>query len=146
MSKTLYIINPAGHGGAGMEAWEQFRALWPGEIEAEDVITTERPGHALEIATSASGYDALVAVGGDGTVGEVISGIMDSRGPKAKLAIVPAGTGNDIARNVGIGSVADAVRALRETRSGGFDLVRVECQVDGQPGRRYAFLQALPDS
>lgn len=143
MSNTLYIINPAGHGGAGKKAWKKFRTLWPDEIDPEHAIVTERPGHALEIATSAAGYDILAAVGGDGTVGEVMSGIMDSEGPKPRLAIVPAGTGNDIARNVGIGSVEDSVRVLREGQPRGFDLIRIDCQNDGQPEHRHAFLHGI---
>ncbi len=143
VSKILYIINPAGRGGAGSKAWEKFRALWPDEIEAEHAIVTKKLGHALEIATSADGYDVLAAVGGDGTVGEIMSGIMDCEGPKPALAIVPAGTGNDIARNVGIGSVEDSVRVLRECRPRGFDLIRIDCQNDGQPEHRHAFLHGI---
>ena len=55
VGKTLYIINPAGHGGAGIKAWEEFESNYPDRIPREDVIITERPGHAREIAVSADG-------------------------------------------------------------------------------------------
>ena len=140
MSTTLYLINPTGHGGAGIRAWEAFKALWSDPVVPKDAIVTERPGHAREIAVSAEGYDVFAAVGGDGTVGEVMSGILDRKGFKPDLAIIPAGTGNDIARNVGIGSMEDAVRSLRNGRSRGFDLIRIDFEVDGQPIHKYAFL------
>ena len=140
MSNILYIINPAGHGGAGTKAWAAFKALWPDEIDAGNAIVTDGPGHAQEIAASVEGYDTFAAVGGDGTVGEVMSGIMDRQGPQPTLAIIPAGTGNDIARNVGIPSVEGAVRTLREGCTRRFDLIRVDCQTDGQSAHKYSFL------
>jgi diacylglycerol kinase family enzyme len=76
MSSILYIINPAGHGGAGIKVWEKLQSKWPDQIDSKDVHFTERQGHAREIATSAEGYDILTAVGGDGTVGEILTGIM----------------------------------------------------------------------
>lgn len=140
MGSVLYIINPAGHGGVGMKVWEEFKSLWPKPIDSEDVIVTERPGHAREIAAARSDYEILAAVGGDGTVGEVMSGIMERRGPKSKVAIIPCGTGNDIGRNTGIFSVTDAVDAQRAGHERKFDLIRIDCQVDGRKAHRYAFL------
>jgi diacylglycerol kinase family enzyme len=79
MRNTLYIINPAGHGGTGIEIWERFKSAFPETIRPENVAVTTRPGHAREIAASADGYETLAAAGGDGTVGEVMTAIM-SRG------------------------------------------------------------------
>ena len=76
MSNILYIINPAGHGGAGKKVWERMQSTLPDRIDPDDVHFTERQGHAREIAAAAEGYDIVAAVGGDGTVGEVLSGIM----------------------------------------------------------------------
>ena len=50
MNSTLYIINPAVHGGAGATAWAAFQKSWPDPIDPVHVISTERPGHAREIA------------------------------------------------------------------------------------------------
>ncbi|NNE19931.1 MAG: hypothetical protein HKN10_15780 [Myxococcales bacterium] len=140
MRKAFYIINPAGHGGSGMRTWEEFKALWRDPIADEDVRITERPGHAREIAAAANGYDTLVAVGGDGTVGEVISGVMDHEQAGPHVAIVPGGTGNDIARNLGMGTVDAAVAALRDGVPKTVDIVDVECQVEGRPEHRFALL------
>lgn len=138
--RTLFIINPAGHGGTGTTTWERFQARWPQSVSPQDAIVTQRPGHARDIALSSKGYDTLAAVGGDGTVGDVMSGILDRPGDRPQLAIIPGGTGNDIARNVGIGSIPEAARAMSEGQLRAFDIMRVEYRDGAQRGSRYAFL------
>lgn len=140
MTKILYVINPGAFGGHGSAAWKKFQSLWPDPVDPEDVLVTESPGHARQIAASAKGYEILAAVGGDGTVSEILSGIMEHGGDRPRLAIVPAGTGNDIARNVGILSIEDAVTALRSKCARTFDLFRIDCRVKGGTKHRYGFL------
>ncbi len=140
MSKTLYIINPAGHGGAGLNVWDAFKADWGDPIEKEHIKVTERSGQAREIATAAEGYDTFVAVGGDGTVGEVMSAIMDREESDLKLAIIPAGTGNDIGRNIGVRSVQDSVKSLRGGVVKAFDIMRLKSLVNGKAVYNYGFL------
>jgi diacylglycerol kinase (ATP) len=140
MNKTLYIINPTCFGGQGTKTWKNFRLQWHEQIDPNDVRVTERPGHAQEIATSTEGYEILAVVGGDGTVNEVITGIMEHREPRPRLAIIPGGTGNDIARNVGIHSMEDALAALHGKHIKSFDLIRIDCHHDSKPTHRYAFL------
>lgn len=138
MINVLFIVNPASNGGAGIKAWQTFQSTRPDPIDSSSVVFTEYPGHAREIAAASTAYDILAAVGGDGTVGEVISGIMDSKEPRARLAIIPCGTGNDVARDAGILSVSGAVSVLRKARSRPFDLIKV-AKADEY---RYAFLFA----
>ncbi|MEE9369392.1 MAG: diacylglycerol kinase family protein [Pontiella sp.] len=140
MNKVLYIVNPAGHGGGGIKAFQAFKSAWGESIDPAQVMITERAGHAEQIAAAADGYDIIVAVGGDGTVGEVISGIMKRTGIRPKLAIIPCGTGNDIARVAGIHSVVNAATALRAGKARAFDLIRVDGQIGEQADFRYAFL------
>jgi YegS/Rv2252/BmrU family lipid kinase len=142
-SRVLYLVNPAGHGGTGLATWERFKAAWGDPIAHDDVVVTQRPGEAREIAASCSGYSILSAVGGDGTVGEVMSGILERPGDQPRVGIVPGGTGNDIARTAGILSLEDAVAALEQEQDRTFDVVRVEYHQDGHLERRYAFLQAI---
>ncbi len=123
-----------------MKVWEAFQSAWAEPIDPVHVVFTERPGHAREIAAKCDDCEILAAVGGDGTVGEIISGIMDRPEPRPRLAIIPCGTGNDVAQNAGIFSVADAVAALRNGNSRAFDLIRVDRQIDGQVECRHAFL------
>lgn len=62
---------------------------------------TNHPGHATELALKASmdGFDLVVAVGGDGTVNEVAQGLI---GTKSTMGIIPMGSGNGLARELGI--------------------------------------------
>jgi diacylglycerol kinase family enzyme len=94
MRKILFIINPGASGGQGELVWEKFRSMWPDNIDPGDVKISSAPGHAREIAASTEGYDILATVGGDGTISEIINGIMDRAGSTPSLAIIPAGTGN----------------------------------------------------
>lgn len=66
-----------------------------------DVVYTERPGHATELAAAAAarGDYGVLACGGDGTINEVASGLI---GTQTALGILPAGSGNGLARHIGI--------------------------------------------
>ena len=63
---------------------------------------TERPGHAVELAAEARGFDTVCALGGDGVIHEVVNGLMRiPRAERPALALVPIGSGNDYARTLG---------------------------------------------
>ncbi|MGA1235509.1 MAG: diacylglycerol/lipid kinase family protein [Limisphaerales bacterium] len=128
MERVKFIVNPAGRGGRSLRVWEQLRRLWPGGVQLEDVLLTQRRGHAQELAAGLAGAGTVVCVGGDGSVGEVLSGLMSITEGRPRLLVVPAGTGNDIARHFGIRSVADVVSALRFGRVEARDLIRVDCR------------------
>ena len=78
-------------------------ALRSGAMETR-VLETREPGHGERLAAAAAdlGHDRVIAVGGDGTVQEVINGLMaGSHGsPPPMLGVVPAGSGNDLARSL----------------------------------------------
>lgn len=96
------VVNPAAAGGRLGKEWpklqEKLRALG---VDAP-VSITRAPGHATELTAEAvaRGADVVVAVGGDGTICEVIQGLHDARG--GTLGILPLGTGNDAARTLGL--------------------------------------------
>jgi YegS/Rv2252/BmrU family lipid kinase len=83
------------------------RALLLGLGVEPVVYVTSRPGHALDLARRAvdEGADVVCAWGGDGTVNEVASGLVHGRGV---LAVVPVGSGNGFARDLGIPLQIDA--------------------------------------
>ncbi len=140
MGRILYIVNPAAFGGQGHWGWKKFSLRWSEQINEQDIIVTKETGHARQIASSCPHYDIFAVAGGDGVINEVFSGIMDRQEQKPALAIIPAGTGNDIAFNLGIKTIDDAVRVLRQGHSKDFDLFRIDCKLSGQPAHRYSFL------
>ena len=78
--------------------------------------TTRCVGDAFTAAVgfAAGGYDTVVAVGGDGTVNEVAKGLV---GTSCRLAIIPVGSGNGLARHLGIPMGCDAVHIVFEGKS-----------------------------
>jgi len=89
------------------------------EFGGADWTGTVYPTHAIELARQAAedGYELVISVGGDGTTHEVINGIMqvpEDRRPR--LGIVPVGTGNDFASNVGMQT--EPAKAMRQVFTG----------------------------
>ncbi|MEX1186790.1 MAG: diacylglycerol kinase family protein [Gemmatimonadaceae bacterium] len=119
MRRALVIANPASHGGARRQA-AAARELARAKIEA-DSVATEYAGHAAVIAAERAGsYDAVFTLGGDGTAMDVI-GALAGKGPP--VGILPGGTGNLLARSLGIPlRVRPAVRALAAGREARIDL------------------------
>ncbi len=120
----VYVVNPAaGKGRARREA-----ARWRASLEKAgldgDWRETTAPDEGIDLAERAArqGAGLVVAVGGDGTANEVVRGLMrvpeESRPP---VAVVPAGSGNDYARLIGMKAwdfqdAAETLRARRERR------------------------------
>jgi YegS/Rv2252/BmrU family lipid kinase len=120
--RMLLIVNPTARHGETAPLVPAIERLL--QNVGHDVVLTERAGHAAEIAASAQGYDTLVAVGGDGTVHEVLNGIM--RRPEADrptLGLIPTGSGNDPRRTLGIPTdITDATMALISGERRRFDV------------------------
>jgi diacylglycerol kinase (ATP) len=107
MAKYKVIANPAAGGGAGARAIPHVKRLLAKHGLDFDVVCTERPWHAAELAreAAAAGYDVLVAAGGDGTANEVINGLMAAQRagqPAPALGVLCIGRGNDFAYGVGV--------------------------------------------
>jgi len=119
MSKKVKLIfNPIANLG---RAWNVAAALRPivQEYGGADWAGTVYPGHASELAYQAGmdGYEKVVAMGGDGTVHEVINGLMQvPEEHRPVLGVVPVGSGNDFAYSMGLSSQAEA--ALRQVFTG----------------------------
>lgn len=100
-ARHLFIVNPQachGEGGKATAVLERLLANVP-----HDIVETASPGHAADLAVSAVGYDVVVAVGGDGTVHEVLNGLMRQPAEtRPALGILPTGSGNDTCRTYGI--------------------------------------------
>jgi diacylglycerol kinase (ATP) len=133
---TKFIINPAANRGRTEERLAQIMDQVR-HLETEfDVVQTEAPGQAIELARQAAGrgYKRIVAVGGDGTCNEVVNGLMMAAedGHRAALAVIPSGSGNDFAYALGVPEDVDA--AFLRLRHGSERMVDVgRVTVDERP-------------
>jgi YegS/Rv2252/BmrU family lipid kinase len=139
--RWLVIVNPASgrpDGGAGWRGIE--RALHATGLSF-DSLHTRHPGHGETLARQAiqDGRRHLLAVGGDGSVNEVVQGVMtaglsDTCG--VTLAVAPTGTGNDWARSLGIGrDPLEITRALATGRTLLHDVGAIDFPASGAPRR-----------
>jgi diacylglycerol kinase (ATP) len=97
----FFILNPIAGRGRSVRAMQRIKEILDEKREKYKVVETEYPGHATVIAKDAvkNGVKRIVAVGGDGTLLEVANGMI---GENAVMGIIPAGTGNDFIKAVGI--------------------------------------------
>src|SRR5215213_10038444 len=127
--RARVICNPASSGGSH-EPEELHRELEGYDLES---ITTGSPGDATEAAREWR-EGLLVVVGGDSTISEVVNGLGRAGFPAGvTLAILPAGTGNDLAVTLAIPeNPAEAVAVLRQNRVRTLDVVRVRSETVGE--------------
>jgi len=136
------IVNPiAGHRRAS-KLWPQLQEELHRLGARFDALLTERPGHAVELARQAveDGCRMVVAVGGDGTLHEVVNGLVtDGRLPEGLvLGSVSCGTGSDFARTVG--TCLDPMEAVRRLLQGDdrrIDLGEISCWREGRQITEY---------
>lgn len=101
---AVFLVNPASANGATGRHWPLL-ARRAAELGLQgDALLSERPGHLTELAAQAvaAGASLLVIVGGDGTVHEVVNGVLGAGTPGVELALLPYGTGRDFARSLGV--------------------------------------------
>lgn len=101
--KYAFIVNPNSRSGMGLLIWEQLEPeLKKRQVDYEGFLT-EYPGHATQLArqiTEDGREYTMVALGGDGTVNEVINGIVEVE--KVVFGYIPTGSSNDFARGLGL--------------------------------------------
>ncbi len=106
--KFLFIHNPISGGGKNnfLSSFKHSKKNFPNY----NLISTKRVGHATEIATQhKNDFDVIVAVGGDGTINEVASALINTN---VKMGIIPQGSGNGFANHAGISS--NTTKALNQ--------------------------------
>jgi len=102
--KAVFVVNPVAGGGRGLRVWRQLeRELSRRGLSADCRFTAGRGlATALAVEAKNQGYDTVIGVGGDGTIQEVVNGLVDAQGGcPATLGIIPAGTGNDFSKLLG---------------------------------------------
>jgi diacylglycerol kinase (ATP) len=144
LEETLFIINPVSARGTTLRFWTEARR----ELEKLGIKFSEqqstKAGDATEITRRAleAGACRIVAVGGDGTLNEVVNGYFDSAGarinPMAAIGLLPSGTGSDFRRSVGIDSSRNGIAAIAGGKTRLIDAVRaVHTVEDGASVTRF---------
>lgn len=130
--RTFLVVNPHSGNGATGRRFDRIRDAVRGSIGPFEHAFTRRPMEAASLARSAleRGFECVVAVGGDGTLNEVVNGFFDGERPvrpEAALAVVPCGTGADFRRTFGWSAALDeACRRLAGEATRRIDVGRIE--------------------
>ncbi|MCL5006285.1 MAG: diacylglycerol kinase family lipid kinase [Acidobacteria bacterium] len=142
--KVAAIVNPCAAGGETTRRWPELANLLERSLGPVTPRFTQSPGAGMTIAQELlrSGYDLLVAVGGDGTINEVANGFFEDDRiicPEARLGILPLGTGGDFRRTLGIPQKpVEAVKIISEGVPLLIDVGKITFQAnDGKPESRY---------
>lgn len=130
------VLNPTSGAGAGRRLLPEVQR----ELNARGIryrlVQTERRGHALELARRAAdeGAAGVVAAGGDGTIHDVVNGILAAgAGATTALGIIPIGRGNDFVKVVrGTTPRSLAYDTLQRAHLRGIDVGRVEWEGGGE--------------
>ena len=131
MTRHRIILNPTADRGAAAKAREPIEQAFRSHGLAFDLVLTDQPGHATELARSAAaeGIDAVIAAGGDGTANEVLNGLMQARlagEGSPTMGVLCVGTGNDFAFGVGVPSdLASGCAAIAEAYARTIDVGHV---------------------
>lgn len=127
------LANPRGGRSQGVRLIDAVRPVLEAAPARVSVRVSEYPGHARELVRDIElgPYDAVIVIGGDGTLHEVVNGMMARRdGSSIPIGLIPGGSGNSFAQDLGD---VDAVGAARRIATAGVrrvDLARVD-----MPGR-----------
>jgi diacylglycerol kinase (ATP) len=105
--KPLVILNPSSQGGKTGERAHELERVLARYLGRLDVIHTERPRHAVTMAHEGArqGRTIIVGVGGDGTLHEIVNGVMQARDEgiaAPKIGLVGQGTGGDFRKTLGL--------------------------------------------
>ena len=138
--RAVFVVNPASDGGGTGRSWPEIAdAARRHGLQVVERLT-ESAGHATVLAREAvaAGEELVVAVGGDGTVNEVVNGFFDesgtSLGGAAALGVIERGTGCDFVRTFGIPKKTDrAVATIAAGKRRRIDVGRATCQGPAGP-------------
>src|SRR2546423_1652781 len=143
MGGTVLVVNPHSAGGKTERRWPELRAIIQEAYGAFEERFTRGAGDATTLTRAAleAGADLVVAVGGDGTINEVVNGFFTEKGavrPQASFGIVPAGTGGDFIKTLGVPRETAAAAAALKSAPRAIDVGRLAYVAsDGKPAVRH---------
>jgi YegS/Rv2252/BmrU family lipid kinase len=137
MPRTVLVVNPRSQGGRLGKRWKDI-ADTIGRAFPFDELITEGPHDAIRLTREAlrGGAERVVAIGGDGTINEVVNGFFDDQGkpiaPEASFAVIPFGTGGDFRRTANLPTeLGDAARVIAANHRRKIDVGRLEFTTPG---------------
>jgi YegS/Rv2252/BmrU family lipid kinase len=134
MKLFTFVVNPVAGKGAGKNVFASIRGELEGRDIPYDVVETTAPGHATEAARSAA-TPVVVSVGGDGTINEIANGLA---GSTRTLGIIPAGSGNDFIKSVGVPrKPLQALHTLLQGVTRPVDIGTVRCSAAREGGGNF---------
>ncbi len=143
-SELAFIVNPNAGGGSTGAKWPKIAALAGEHLGSFDVHITDRSGQAERLAEEAAmkGASTIVCVGGDGTLNEVVNGLMsldENRRSGTAVGFIPNGTGCDFIKSVPIPKdPEEALKRIRQRHLRAIDLGRlVFLDHEGRSAVRY---------
>ena len=138
------ILNPKAGSGKTLQVWPRLQPLFEGRLGPVKALFTDAPGHATKLARGAidSGADLVIAIGGDGTLNEVVNGFFangKALSEQAAVALLPLGTGGDFKRSAALPeSSEEVIRAIAEQQLRRVDVCLARFHsYDGKPLERY---------
>ena len=129
MKKYYLIVNPAGGTKKGLQILEAIRPIFDKSGVHVDVLLTEYAGHARELANTLnlSGYNGLCAIGGDGTLFEMVNGMLKRNdNQNFPLGLITGGTGNAFMHDLNCLDPVEASERIIKGDLRSVDIARVE--------------------
>ncbi|MGP8245066.1 MAG: diacylglycerol/lipid kinase family protein [Bryobacteraceae bacterium] len=137
------IVNPRAGSGAAGRRWPRAARMLAERLGPVDARFTEAAGHAMALAreVAGAGCDLLIAAGGDGTLNEVVNGILTAS-TDTLLGVLPLASGGDFARTLGLDGLAPAIDTLAAGNSRRIDAFRARFRAPGGAAAERCFLNA----
>jgi YegS/Rv2252/BmrU family lipid kinase len=139
---AVVIVNPKSANGSLGKRWPEVQKTLRREYGSFEHVLTERPGDGSRLASEAlrGGASTVIAIGGDGTIHEVVNGFFEGGKaikPDAALGILPFGTGGDFRKTAKIPKdLAEAAHVLKNGKPRAIDVGRIEYRRSGPQGER----------
>ena len=129
MKKYYLLVNPAGGTKKGMKILEMVKPIFDKSEVHVDILQTEYAGHANELANTLdlSGYNGLCAIGGDGTLFEMVNGMLKRKdNQNFPLGLITGGTGNAFMHDLNCLDPIEASERIIKGNLRSVDIARVE--------------------
>jgi YegS/Rv2252/BmrU family lipid kinase len=129
--KYLLIVNPHSGKKRGLSILNEIKPIFDSNDIMLKIIETTHSGHAKKIAyqINLNNYDGLLAIGGDGTLNEIINGMLNREdGEKTPLGLIPGGSGNSYLHDLKLTEPLIATNAIINNNIQSMDVAKIEVE------------------